>query len=181
MPAAERLAHSLRQRALASLSRREYGRTELSRKLLQWLRRQPPEVLGVTEAPGDEAAPSPATSPASFPALVDSVLDGLAASGWLDEARAVESRVRQREGGRGLRRIEQELQQLGQRLDAPLRDRLRDSELARAHALWSRRYGQPPLDERERARQSRFLLSRGFGMDTVRQLWAGWEPPQDEA
>lgn len=166
----ERLAHTLRQRALASLARREYGRPELRRKLLTWLNRQPKDDEAPFGAP--VTLPDPGT-------LIDTVLDGLQASGWLDDARFVASKVRQRENGRGLRRIEQELQQLGQSLDAEQRSALQSTELERAHALWSRRYDGPPSDERERARQSRFLLSRGFGMDTLRALWSGWQPDEN--
>ena len=35
-------------------------------------------------------------------------------------------------------------------------------ELERARMLWKRRFGQPPVDERDKARQLRFLVSRGY-------------------
>ncbi|MBP8139502.1 MAG: RecX family transcriptional regulator, partial [Burkholderiales bacterium] len=30
--------------------------------------------------------------------------------------------------------------------------------------LWRRRYGTPPCDQREKARQVRFLMARGYSM-----------------
>ena len=35
-------------------------------------------------------------------------------------------------------------------------------ELADATALWARRFGIPPADDREKARHVRFLVSRGY-------------------
>ena len=37
-----------------------------------------------------------------------------------------------------------------------------DDERTRAHALWARRFGVPPRDDREKARQIRFLIARGY-------------------
>jgi len=37
-------------------------------------------------------------------------------------------------------------------------------------ALWRRRFGHAPADERERARQVRFLQSRGFALSAILKL-----------
>jgi regulatory protein len=37
-------------------------------------------------------------------------------------------------------------------------------ELAEATALWQRRFGKAPKDNREKARQVRFLMARGYAM-----------------
>ncbi len=37
-------------------------------------------------------------------------------------------------------------------------------ELAEAQALWQRRFGAPPADERDKARQVRFLQARGYSL-----------------
>ena len=37
-------------------------------------------------------------------------------------------------------------------------------ELAEATALWQRRFGTTPKDDREKARQVRFLMARGYAM-----------------
>ncbi|TMH21848.1 MAG: regulatory protein RecX [Betaproteobacteria bacterium] len=37
-------------------------------------------------------------------------------------------------------------------------------------ALWQRRFGKPPADEREKARQVRFLQARGFALSAIFKL-----------
>jgi len=75
------------------------------------------------------------------------------------------SLVAHRVGHLGKRAIARDLRERGIAADdakaalSPLADR---DEIADATALWQRRFGQPPADERERARQVRFLVSRGF-------------------
>jgi regulatory protein len=44
-------------------------------------------------------------------------------------------------------------------------------------ALWRRRFGRAPADDRERARQVRFLQSRGFGLSAILRLLR--DPPAD--
>lgn len=137
---------SLMARALQWLAGREHSRQELRAKLLRWS--------------NDPEAPT----------QVDAVLDQLAARGQLSEARFVESRVRVRASRFGNRRIEQELRQHGLAPDAAAREDLRRTELARAREVWRKKYGQIAGTPAERARQARFLTSRGFSSDVVRQL-----------
>ena len=47
---------------------------------------------------------------------------------------------------------------------------LQASETDRALVLWQRKFGTPPSDLRDRARQVRFLTSRGFSGDVIRQV-----------
>ncbi len=47
---------------------------------------------------------------------------------------------------------------------------LERTELQRARAVWRRRFGAPPESLAERARQTRFLLARGFSAETVRRV-----------
>ncbi len=103
-------------------------------------------------------------------AAVDSVLDRLAAMGYLDDARMARSRAAARSNRHGLRRIQQDLSQRGISLDAPSRAALQQSEPERALALWQRRFGMPPVDLREQQRQIRFLLGRGFAADIVMRI-----------
>ena len=44
-------------------------------------------------------------------------------------------------------------------------------------ALWRRRFGRAPTNDRERARQVRFLQSRGFGLSAILKLLR--DPPSD--
>ena len=46
-------------------------------------------------------------------------------------------------------------------------EQLRESELDAARAVWARKFGTLPHDTRERARQVRFMQSRGFALETV--------------
>lgn len=104
-------------------------------------------------------------------ATVDALLDSLAAGGYLNETRFVESRVHQRASRFGVQRIQQELAQHGLKLDAEQQEALRGSELARAREVWLKRFGPEPAREpAEQARQMRFLLARGFSPDLVRRL-----------
>ena len=43
-------------------------------------------------------------------------------------------------------------------------------EMERARAIWSRKFGVPPGNAKDWARQARFLQSRGFASDIVRRL-----------
>lgn len=140
---------SLKGRALRLLSQREHSRFELEKKL----------------GPHAESAAELAT-----------LLDDLTAKGFISEERVVSSVVRRRAERMGAARIRQELQGKGIAPEAVAEAvaRLQPSELARAHELWSRKFdGVLPTEPKERARQMRFLLTRGFGGETVRKVLAG--------
>ncbi len=110
------------------------------------------------------------------PDRVDAVLDRLAASGLLSDARFTEQFVlSRRRRGLGPIRIRAELLQRG--IDSPLIDRWLDEDsdgwldLLREvhHKKFGSRYSQDP---REIARRARFLQYRGFDREQVRRfLW----------
>lgn len=133
---------TLKGRALRLLSQREHSRRELERKL------QPHE-----EEPGTLAQ----------------ALDDLQARGFISEERVVESVLNRRASRLGATRIRQELQDKG--LDGELIARalsgLKDSELVRARDVWRRKFGALPATSQERARQTRFLLGRGFSAGVI--------------
>lgn len=135
-------APSLKGRALRLLSQREHSRSELERKLAKY-----------EEEPGSLAA----------------ALDELTAKDFISEARVVQSVVHQRAPRMGAMRVRQALQQKGV-APAAIAEAvagLRDTELARAREVWARRFDAPAADAKERARQARFLMARGFGADIV--------------
>lgn len=142
---------SLLQRAVAALARREHSRAELARKL----RRHLPE--------------------GADPSEVDCVLDELARKGMLSEARFAASLVRSRAERFGTTRVRQELKQHGLAPDliAQATAELGKSELVRAREVWRKRFGVPPRDEAERAKQLRFLAARGFSTDVVLRVVRG--------
>jgi regulatory protein len=45
------------------------------------------------------------------------------------------------------------------------------TEVERAQALWQKKFGLLEVDPKAQARQSRFLIARGFSMDTVRAVF----------
>lgn len=166
---------SLKARAIGLLAQREHSRAELRRKLLrieqQRVRRAValPALGGSSD--GGDGEPAPECDAEGDEAAVDALLDALAADGYLDETRFVESRLHVRAGRFGAQRIQQELAQHGLKLDAEQQAALRATELERAREVWQKRFGTAPAREpAELARQSRFLLSRGFAPDVVRRL-----------
>lgn len=135
----------LRARALGYLARREYTRAELARK------------LAVYCEDSDE---------------LTSLLDDFTRRGWLSEARFTEMLVQARQGKFGVRRIAHELREKGvseEGIAAAMPD-IRENELETARAVWMKKFGVPPADSRERARQMRFLASRGFGAETLQRI-----------
>jgi regulatory protein len=139
---------SLTGRALRLLSSREHSRAELQRKLMPF-----------EETPGELAA----------------VLDKLAAKDLQSEQRAVDSLVHRRRAKLGSARIRQEMQSKGMQPEAMAQalDQLRASEQARAHEVWRKKFGSPASTPAERAKQVRFLASRGFGGEAIARVVSG--------
>jgi regulatory protein len=144
---------SLQARAVGYLARREYARSELRDKLL------------ATGAPADE---------------VDPVLDDLAAQGYLSDERFAHALVRQKQGAYSQRSIAQTLKAKGVagEVAAEALAGAEADDAATLVALWRRRFGRAPADDRERARQVRFLQSRGFPLSAILKLLR--DPPTDE-
>jgi len=144
---------SLKSRALQLLAQREHSVAELRRKLLR-------------HAPDDADDPEGADAAAR----IDELIAWLLAHKHLSEERFVESRVHARAARYGNLRIRQELAQHGLALGTDAAQALRDSELERALQVWQRKYGTPPADATERARQSRFLAQRGFSPEVIARV-----------
>lgn len=162
---------SLKARAIGLLAQREQSRAELKRKLLRIEQQRLRLAATRAAADGDEPAAEESQDTGVDEAAVDALLDSLAAAGYLNETRFVESRLHLRAGRFGAQRIQQELAQHGLKLDAEQQDALRSTELERAREVWLKRFGaEPSRDAAEQARQTRFLLARGFAPDVVRRL-----------
>ena len=71
--------------------------------------------------------------------------------------------------------IKLELARHGLTLEPEQASALRETEFARAQALWQRKFGEPAPDARGRAKQARFLAARGFASDIVRRVVGGEE------
>ena len=136
---------SLRSRALKALARREHSRQELQAKLQPY---------------------------AEDPDEIEPLLDDLEKRGWLSEARFVEQLTTVRRRRFGAARILHELRERGVS-DAALaaaQAQLKDSEVEAARSVWQKKFGSLPATLEERARQSRFLASRGFSAEAVRKV-----------
>jgi len=175
---------SLKARALQCLAQREHSRLELRRKLLVHARAahasDPAPGHGATLVGAVQASAAAAditdamAAPTADPAAqVEEVLDWLEAHHYLSQERFVESRVNARAARFGNLRIHQELAQHAVALSPQAAQILKDSEFARAHAVWARKYGLAPDGLAEHARQARFLASRGFSVDVIRRLLRG--------
>lgn len=139
---------SLRSRAVAILARREHSRAELARKL----------------APHAESREQ-----------LDAVLDELAARKLLSDERYAEARTSTLVRRFGAFRIAQELRRQGVAEDTVARATAtaRATELERAREAWRRKFGAVAPDRAGRARQMRFLQSRGFSLDVIRNVVGG--------
>ena len=147
-------ALSVKGRALRYLAQREHSRAELERKLAR-------SVQDLPEA--------------SAQAQISTALDELAAKGLLSEERTAQSVLLSQGRRFGTRRLRQTLQSKGlaPELVADTLQQARGTELERAREVWRRRFGQPPADAAERARQMRFMAGRGFESDVIRRVVQG--------
>jgi regulatory protein len=156
---------SLKARALRLLSLREYSRKTLGAKLAESEARWA-KLTQTEQAPQANAA------------NIEAVLDDFEARGWLSDERFAEALVRRRSERYGTRKIQEELQRAGVdgKQSAKLVADLKETEFERAYGLWLRKYGVKAQDQKERARQYRFLVSKGFGLDVVAKIIGGQEP-----
>jgi regulatory protein len=124
------------------LARREHSRSELQQKL------QPHVQEGEN---------------------LDAVLDELEKRNWLSDARATAQWVDAKRGRFGSQRIAHELRQKGipENLITDALPQLKETELGAAREVWLRKFGVQPLDAKEKAKQIRFMQSRGFSMDII--------------
>ena len=158
---------SLKARALRLLSLREYSRKGLAAKLAESEARW--SKLG-----GDQAE----QTPQSRASQIEAVLDDFESRGWLSDERFAESLVRRRSERYGMRKIADELERAGvdSKKSAKLLNTLKETELQRAFDLWSRKYGVQAQDQKEKARQYRFLASKGFSSEVVSKVLGGQIP-----
>ncbi|TFW25498.1 recombination regulator RecX [Massilia arenosa] len=141
---------SLKARALRYLSQREHSRLELGRKLARHAEE------------GED---------------IEALLDFLEKNKWLSVERFSESLVHRKSARFGNSRILAELQThgvSGEALDV-IKAGLSEDETARACEVWRRKFGKVAGDPAERAKQTRFLLQRGFSQRAIRVAMQGQE------
>jgi regulatory protein len=136
---------TLRSRAVAALARREHTRAELAAAL----ERHAGEGEDVT-----------------------ALLDELTRKKLLSDDRYADARVHALARKFGVARIEHELRAKGVDPAAIARATgdARATEVGRARDAWRRRFGAPPADALEKAKQMRFLRGRGFSFEAIRAV-----------
>jgi regulatory protein len=139
---------TLRERALRLLARREHSLAELAGKLRAYA--SPEEDL-------------------------EALLEDLSRRRLLSDERYAESRAHALSCKYGAARIAHELRAKG--LDKALAEQAsgaaRATEVERAREVWRRKFRVAPKTREERAKQMRFLQSRGFSFDAIRAVLGG--------
>jgi regulatory protein len=149
-------APSLMGRALRYLSRREHSRQELRKKLLPY---------------------------AESDIELDELMAKLEAQSWLSDERFAESLVRRKSERYGSLKIVDELKQQGIEGDSLLeiKERLKVSDAMRAWELWQRKFDSTVTkDPKEKSKQMRYLVSKGFPLNVVTKIVDGRFSPLEE-
>jgi len=135
----------LRERALRLLARREHSRAELARKLGQ---------AGFAQHD------------------IDPLLDKFEEKNWLSDRRFAESYVADHRARAGSVKLAYDLRQRGvsETVIEGVLSENHDTELERAHQVWQKKFGSAPADSTEKARQIRFMQTRGFTLETIRKI-----------
>lgn len=135
---------SIRNKALQYLGRRDHSRKELHQKL----------SIAFTDVPAEE---------------IDEVLEDFTNLGWLSDARFAEQWVYYRSQRYGQQRLKHELYEKG--IEAEIIERVLadvvDNEEVTARAIWQKKFPSPPRNINERAKQLRYLASRGFSLNVI--------------
>lgn len=131
------------------LARREHSRVELARKL----------------------------APHGDPDEVAVLLDDLERENLLSNARYAESLAHSRAGRHGSLRLKADLRDKGvpEAVVSQVVAEAREQDLAAAREVWGKKFGQLPREAAERAKQMRFLASRGFPAEVVRRVVGGYD------
>ena len=142
----------LKKRALYYLGKRDYSRVELGRKILAYS-----ESLEINKAD------------------LELVLDELEEKDWLSDDRFSEQFVLSRKRKFGARKIAHELKLRGVNeliISRVLRD-IKDDEFLLAKKIWEKKFNQIPITIDEKAKQIRFMQSRGIEVAIIHQILSG--------
>lgn len=146
------------ERAVGLLSRREHSKRELRQKLLRGLQ------------PGETAE------------MVEEALAKLESRGYLSDERYAQLKSAFAAPRLGNARIARELRAKGvsDELVRGAIESIAEPEEVRAYRVWQRRYDEIAKDRKERDRQIRYLLYRGFSMSAVMAVVRGDVHPDEE-
>lgn len=137
---------SLMARAVDLLSRREYSRRELTQKLKP-------------HAESEEQ--------------LTALLDQLSERTWQSDQRFAEQFTRAKGSRYGSLRLRYAMREKG--LDAEIIEQALEgqNDLELARQVWQRKFGTLPETREDKARQVRFLASRGFPSEVIRRVMGG--------
>lgn len=149
------MSDELRARALRLLARREHTRAELARKL----------------------APQAASRE-----VLDALLVQLERRKQLSDERYAEARAHQLSRKFGALRVRRELVAKGVEQEAVARFAadVEKTDLERARSILGRKYRAAATSPKERMRRARFLQSRGFSPEVIRQALGRWRAEASE-
>ena len=145
----------LKKRALYYLGKRDYSRVELGRKILTYS-----ESLGIDKVD------------------LELVLNELEEKDWLSDDRFSEQFVLSKKRKFGARKIGHELKLRGVSesiISRVLRD-IKDDEFLLAKKIWEKKFNQIPITIDEKAKQIRFMQSRGIEVAIIHQILSGKSP-----
>jgi len=142
----------LKKRALYYLGKRDYSRVELGRKILTYS-----ESLGIDKVD------------------LELVLNELEEKDWLSDDRFSEQFVLSKKRKFGARKIAYELKLRGVNesiISRVLRE-IKDDEFLLAKKIWEKKFNQIPITIDEKAKQIRFMQSRGIEVAIIHQILSG--------
>jgi regulatory protein len=145
----------LKKRALYYLGKRDYSRVELGRKILNYS-----ESLEISKVD------------------LELILDELEEKNWLSDDRFSEQFVLSKKRKFGARKIAHELKLRGVSesiISRVLRD-IKDDEFLLAKKIWEKKFNQIPIKIDEKAKQIRFMQSRGIEVAIIHQILSGKSP-----
>ncbi len=152
-------AQKMRNKALRLLTTREHSREELLKKLERSrsnAARRAPKKSNVIDDTADPSAHDD----------IERIVAQLTAEGWQSDDRYADAMVRRLTGQASKRFIAGKLAQAGIKKDdaETALVQLVQDDFEAATALWARRFGDTPGDDKQRQKQIRYLLVRGFGL-----------------
>ena len=137
------------------MGKRDYSRIELRNKILSYS-----ESLGINKVD------------------LELVLDELENKDWLSDDRFAEQFVLSKKRKFGVRKIAHELKLRG--VDELIINRvlgeIKDDEFILAKKIWEKKFNQIPITIDEKAKQIRFMQSRGIEVAIIHQILSGKSP-----
>ena len=150
---------SIRTKMLSMLAKREYSRIEMEQKISVWLNKRKTQIAEKSIDNEDVD-------------VLPKILDEFEAKGWISDERYAESLLNQKAHRLGVGRLKHELKVKG--VCASLMQNalaeLAQTELSRAYQIWQRKFMELPNSPAAYQKQMRFLVYRGFSVDTVKKI-----------